>query len=275
MTMTKTLRHPSAAHRYLRPQQQQHDAEHQAVQEHRALVVRMARALARRSGPGVDVEDLVAAGLMGVLRAVRCFDASHSVPFVLFAARHARWAMLTELRNTRPMRRTASERRQQLRRAEERLVHRLHQPPTREDLAKELDATPEAVARWQAEVSLAEARALHATHAGRSAADASTAGGGGHGQGSGHDPDDVADLPDDHPLPDDIVVDLELAADLHRAIADLPPRLAGVVRTTYFEGRRLADVAQELGVTESRVSQLRTEAVLQLRHRLQLADRIP
>lgn len=250
----KTMRHPSAAHQHLRQQQleerRQQDDEHEAVQEHRALVVRMARALARRSGPGVEVEDLVAAGLMGVLRAVRCFDASLSVPFVLFAARHARWAMLTELRNTRPIRRTASDRRQQLRRAEETLVHRLHETPTRTDLAAELEASPDLIARWQAEVAAAEAQ-VHSRS------------------------DDLADeLADVRPLPDDIVLDLELAADLHRAIAELPPRLAGVVRTTYFEGRRLAEVAEELGVTESRVSQLRTEAVLQLRHRLQRPDHV-
>lgn len=278
----KTMRQPAAArqrhpsvHVGATRNPPDQDEEHRVVQENRALVVKMARSLARRSGPGVEAEDLVAAGLMGVLRAVRCFDATLSVPFVLFAARHARWAMLTELRNTRPMRRTASERRRQLRRAEESLVHRLHESPSMIELAAELAASPDVVARWQAEVAAAEAQ-TYRTAAGRHGSNAR----GGRADGTGalggsDDVDPLAEVADGHPLPDDVVLDLELAADLHRAIDALPPRLAGVVRETYIEGRRLAEVAEELGVTESRVSQLRSEAVLQLRHRLERADRTP
>ena len=219
--------------------------EQDAVEEHRHLVVRLARATARRSGPGIEVEDLVAVGLIGVLRAARSYDAALNVPFTIYAARHARWAMLTEVRNTRPIRRSANDRRQLLRRAEDRLVQQLHQTPSRQELAEELHASPAAIERWQAEVAAAEGN-LH-THA----------------------VDDAATEPADlEPLPEDVVLDLELTADLHHAIDALPPRLAGVVRTTFFEGRRLSDVAEELGVTESRVSQLRTEAVHLLRTRL-------
>ena len=240
----KTMHHPSAA---ARAAADVAGDEHRLVQEQRPVVTRMARALARRSGAGVEVEDLVAAGLIGVLRAARSYDAAHCVPFLLFAARHARWAMLTELRNTRPMRRSASERRRQLRGAEERLVHRLHGAPTTDELAGELAATPATVARWQAEVASAEAAVARI---GRGSDDADTT---------------LDDVADHGPLPDDIVLELELAAELHRAIALLPPRLESVVRTTFFDGRRLVDVAEELGITESRVSQLRSEAVQRLR----------
>jgi RNA polymerase sigma factor for flagellar operon FliA len=151
------------------------------------------------------------------------------------------------------MRRGVSDRRRQLQRAEERVVHRLHHAATAADLAEELDAPESVVARWQAEVAAAE---RHPAFAGLRA----------HVNAR---PDAEPEIADVRPLPDEVVLDLELLAELHRAIGALPDRLAHVVRATWFEGRRLADVAEELGVTESRVSQLRTEAVVALRHQLQ------
>jgi RNA polymerase sigma factor for flagellar operon FliA len=185
--------------------------------------------------------------------------------------------MLSELRISHPMRRGVSDRRRQLQRAEERLVHKLHHTPTAAELAVELE-TPEAVvARWQAEVAAAE---RHPSFAGRTASRRGAAGTTSSARGAttgtsggGRRGDERADEPPDlGPQPDEIVLDLELLAALHRAIGDLPARLGLIVRATYFEGRRLADVAAELGVTESRISQLRTEAVSALRHRLQLDE---
>jgi DNA-directed RNA polymerase specialized sigma subunit len=68
--------------------------EHAAVRDHRGLVVRIAATLARRVGPAAETEDLVAAGLLGVVRAARTYDPALGVRFELFAARHARWSML-------------------------------------------------------------------------------------------------------------------------------------------------------------------------------------
>jgi RNA polymerase sigma factor for flagellar operon FliA len=231
--------------------------EHTAVTTHRAMVNRIAATLARRAGPVAEIDDLVAAGLLGVVRAARTFDPGLGVPFELFVARHARWAMLTELRGSHPLRRGVSDRRRQLQKAEERLVHRLHHAPTAADLAAELDTPESVVARWQAEIAAAERHPSAARLAPRPRSSGV----------AGQEPEE--EVVDGEPLPDEVVLDLELLAALHRAIEDLPPRLALIVRATYFEGRRLAEVALELGVTESRISQLRTEAVTHLRHQMQ------
>lgn len=238
--------------------------EHEAVTVHRPIVVRIATSLSRRTGPVAELDDLVAAGLLGVVRAARSYDPSLGVPFELYAARHARWAMLSELRGSHPLRRGVNDRRRQLRNVEERLVHRLHHAPTAAEIAAELDAPESVVARWQAEIAAAE---RHPAFAGqRGHAPGATKADGTSAPGPVND---GADEPvDGEPSPEDVVLDLELLASLHRAIEALPPRLGAVVRATYLEGRLLADVAAELGVTESRVSQLRTEAVRALRHRL-------
>nr|WP_240917620.1 sigma-70 family RNA polymerase sigma factor [Phycicoccus sp. HDW14] len=67
------------------------------------------------------------------------------------------------------------------------------------------------------------------------------------------------------PHPEDVVVDNEREAYLTAAVESLPERLRTVVRAVFFEDRLLKDVAEELGVTESRVSQLRSEALVMLR----------
>jgi RNA polymerase sigma factor for flagellar operon FliA len=254
--------------------------EHEAVTANRSVVRRLALTLLRRTGPAVELDDLIAAGLLGVVRAARSYDPTLGVPFELYVVRHARWSMLTELRQSHPLRRSVSDRRRQLLRAEERLTHRLHHPPTRADLAQELDAAESTVARWQAEIAAAERHPSFAGLAGRRAVTATTGFGhrtrpDGSSGGGGAAGDGDLEPPDREPLPEDVVVDLELLATLHQAIDELPARLAHVVRATYFEGRLLADVAVELGVTESRVSQLRTDAVKALRLRLHDAETGP
>ena len=67
--------------------------------------------------------------------------------------------------------------------------------------------------------------------------------------------------------------DREQLGYLHDAIAELPERLRYVVESYFFDQRQMADIAAELGVTESRISQLRAEALKLLRHGLAAASR--
>jgi len=65
--------------------------------------------------------------------------------------------------------------------------------------------------------------------------------------------------------PEEVLIDRERIGYLHDAIAALPERLRVVVESYYFQSRPMAELAAELGVTESRVSQLRAEATALLR----------
>jgi RNA polymerase sigma factor for flagellar operon FliA len=72
--------------------------------------------------------------------------------------------------------------------------------------------------------------------------------------------------------PEQLLLDREQLGYLHDAIAELPERLRHVVRAYFFDQRQMADIAAELGVTESRISQLRAEALKLLRHGLASAE---
>ena len=76
----------------------------------------------------------------------------------------------------------------------------------------------------------------------------------------------AAMLPDTQRGPEQILLDREQLGYLHDAIEALPKRLRYVVRCYCFEQRQMSDIATELGVTESRISQLRAEALKLLKH---------
>jgi RNA polymerase sigma factor FliA len=70
------------------------------------------------------------------------------------------------------------------------------------------------------------------------------------------------------PTPEQTLLDRERIGYLHDAIANLPERLRTVIQAYYFNQRPMAELATELGVTESRISQLRAEATHLLRDAL-------
>jgi RNA polymerase sigma factor for flagellar operon FliA len=82
-------------------------------------------------------------------------------------------------------------------------------------------------------------------------------------------------LPTNNDGPETLLLKREQIGYLQDAIAELPDRLRTVVQRYFFENRKMAEIAQELGVTESRVSQLRSEALSLLRHGLSSVDEAP
>jgi RNA polymerase sigma factor for flagellar operon FliA len=76
-------------------------------------------------------------------------------------------------------------------------------------------------------------------------------------------------LPASGPTPEDLLLDREQLAYLHDAVSLLPERLRQVVVGYFFEERQMQDIADEMGVTCSRVSQMRAEALLLLREAMQ------
>jgi RNA polymerase sigma factor FliA len=89
-------------------------------------------------------------------------------------------------------------------------------------------------------------------------------------------PDDGAELlPTGGDGPEGLLIKREQLGYLRDAITELPERLRIVVQQYFFEQRKMADIAAELGVTESRVSQLRSEALVLLREGMQAVEGTP
>jgi len=214
------------------------------VRAHQTLVTRHARSIARRWRGHVEMEDLVGVGLFAVLNATRSFDADRKVPLAVHATRAARWAMLSEARTSAIVRRGVVDRKRALLAAESEIEQRHGRVASTAEVAAELGVDVARVDRWRQQSAAIDRVAIVDLEASLSSVDDS--------------------LPEDHVLREELLDALRIA------IAALPAKLQWVIGATYFDNRPLASVAADLGVSESRVSQLRAEAVALLRDGLRL-----
>lgn len=189
----------------------------------------------------VSREDLVSAGHLALVLASRAYDAATGVPFARYAALRIRGALIDELRSMDWASRGARHRARQLSQASDRLTAALGRTPTRGELADELGTDLAAVDQARQD---AERRVL--------SMDATV--------------HPVAELVrDDTPGPEESVLVGERLRYLRAAVDTLPDRLRTVVEGLFLHDRSVAELADELGVTQSRISQLRTEALSLMR----------
>lgn len=182
-------------------------------------------------------DDLVSAGMAALAAAATSYDAATGVPFARYATMRIRGALLDELRSMDWAPRGARSRARALEGVEERLTADLGRRPTRDELAAAIGCAPDEVDAVRGDVQ----RAVVSLEAFDGALG------------------DV--LPQKGIGPEEHVLQGEQVRYLHAAVAALPERLRSVVAGLYLEDRSVTEVAEELGVTESRISQLRTEAL--------------
>lgn len=214
------------------------------VRTHLPLVRRAVAELSARMPKHAARDDLMSAGMLGLAQAARNFDESLGVPFHRYATTRIRGALLDELRAhdwaSRPVRAKA----RQMDVTIERLTAKLGRYP---DLAELAEAMGIGTAAVQAlTTDLHRATVLNY--------DSMLMSG-----------DGEAVLLVDDETPEIELLERERNAYLVDAIRSLPPRLAVVVTGYFFEDRSMHDIGAELGVSESRVSQLRAEALDLLR----------
>ena len=217
------------------------------VRDHLPLVGYAVTEIASRIPRHVSRDDLVSAGMLGLLQAARSFDPTRGVEFGPFAKLRIRGALLDELRSrdwaSRSVRSTA----RTVEMAAEQLTARLQRTPTAGEVAAHMGVDLQAIERISADVERATVVNYESVV-------------------MGGDADDL--LPSSGHTPEQQVLARERCSYLYDAVAVLPERLRLVVVGSFFEDRPLLDIAQELGVTESRVSQMRSEALLLLRDAL-------
>ena len=219
------------------------------VKTHLPLVGHLVRDVIARVPAHVHRDDLVSAGMYALTMAAQSFDPTRGVPFASFASLRIRGALTDELRGMDWASRAVRSRARDIEVAREDLTAALGRTPTRTELAGNLELTVH-------DIDVAD-RDVH--RAGLLSMEALT-------------PQRRAELPVADDGPEAICLQREQIGELRDAIAVLPDRLRMVVEQYYFAQRRMAEIAAELGVTESRVSQLRSEALRLLRSHLQAAS---
>jgi RNA polymerase sigma factor for flagellar operon FliA len=214
--------------------------------------------VAGRLGSGlpthVDENDLVSYGLLGLIGAIERYDPERDVKFETYAMARIKGSIIDELRAMDWVPRSVRSRARDIERAMTQLEAKLHRAPSDEELAQRLGITEEELGDSLTEISRSSIAALDEMW--------STSAGG--------DQISLIDTIEDTtgPEPQTALAQTELREALAEAIARLPEREKLVVTLYYYEELTLREIGEVLGVTESRVSQLHTKAILRLKARL-------
>jgi RNA polymerase sigma factor FliA len=214
--------------------------------------------VAGRLGSGlpahVDEGDLVSYGLLGLIGAIDRYDPDRDIKFETYAIARIKGAIIDELRALDWVPRSVRSRAREIERAIGELEAKLGTAPTDEQIAEKIGITVEELEDSLTDISRTSIAALDELW--------SVSGDG--------DQVSLMDTIEDTsgPRPETALDEAEMREALAEAIARLPEREKLVVTLYYYEELTLREIGEVLGVTESRVSQLHTKAILRLKARL-------
>jgi RNA polymerase sigma factor FliA len=214
--------------------------------------------VAGRLGSGlpahVDEGDLVSYGLLGLIGAIERYDPDRDIKFETYAISRIKGAIIDELRALDWVPRSVRSRAREIERAIAELEAKLGTAPTDDQIAQKIGITVDELEESLTDISRSSIAALDELW--------STSGEG--------DQVSLLDTIEDTtgPRPADVLDATEMREALADAIARLPEREKLVVTLYYYEELTLREIGEVLGVTESRVSQLHTKAILRLKARI-------
>lgn len=215
--------------------------------EHTPLVKRLAHQMKAKLPPSVEVDDLVQAGMIGLLDAIQRYEENHGAQFETYAVLRIRGAMLDELRSSDWLPRSTRQNMRKVEQAMATLQQQLGRPPSESEIARSL------------KLSLADYQEMLGDS-------------GGHQlvyYEDFHDEDGNDSWLDRYAVDDDDPLRALLETDFRQAVIDaidsLPPREKILMGLYYEEELNLKEIGAVMGVSESRVSQLHSQAVGRLR----------
>lgn len=221
------------------------------VKQYAPLVRRIAHQMIARLPANVELDDMIQAGMMGLMEAAARFEEAQGTQFEVYAANRIRGAMLDELRANDWLPRSARKSQRDIENAIHRLEGKLKRAPTESEIAREIGIP---VAEYQQMLNEARgAQLIYFEDIGRADDDEDYL--------ERHIADEGAD-------PGDILRDKRFRAALAAAIEELPEREKQLMSMYYEKDMNLREIGAVMGVTESRVCQLHSQAVARLRAKL-------
>jgi RNA polymerase sigma factor for flagellar operon FliA len=206
----------------------------------------------------VEQADLVSYGMFGLIDAIDKFDPGRGFKFETYAMARIKGAILDELRSMDWVPRSVRAKARGIERAYSKLEAKFHRSPTDEELAAELEMGVGELQDVVNQISLTGIAALDEMLAGE------------RGESTTLGDTITTDLV---PGPTDVFEEEETRQLLGRSINGMPEREKLVLTLYYYENLTLAEIGSALGVTESRVCQIHTKAVLHLKSRMAAAER--
>ena len=225
----------------------------QQIAQYTPLVKRIAHHMMAKLPPSVEVDDIIQAGMMGLLDAITRYQESHGAQFETYAAQRIRGAMLDELRQCDWMPRSVRKNMRRIEAAINELEQKLKRTPSEQELAGHLKVPLADYQQW-----LQDARghqlvyyedfqdANEESYLDRHAASSQAS--------------PLEELEDDN-----------MRRILIQAIDDLPEREKLMMSLYYEKDLNLREIGEVMGVSESRVCQLHSQAIARLRSRLREA----
>ena len=214
--------------------------------------------VAGRLGSGlpahVDDDDLVSYGLLGLIGAIERFDPDRDIKFETYAIARIKGSIIDELRALDWVPRSVRSRAREIERAIADLESRLGRAPTDEEISTKLGISEDELNESLSEIGRTSIAALDELWT----------------VSAGGDQIALIDTIEDEqgPNPQSALDETEMREAIAEAISRLPEREKLVVTLYYYEELTLREIGEVLGVTESRVSQLHTKAILRLKARL-------
>ena len=229
----------------------------QMVLQYAPLIKYIASRLALRLPSHISMEDLISSGIIGLIDAVQKFDPSKNINFKTYAEFRIKGAMLDELRSLDWIPRSVRKKTHLIEDAYANLQRRLGRPAEAEEVAKFLDLELEEFYQLLDEtktvslVALEEARKSTGGHAGYLEHEV------------------LETIQDNNALDSLLAVQCsELQGIMVRAIEGLPDKEKLLISLYYYEELTMKEIGQIMGYTESRISQLHTQAMYRLKHKL-------
>ncbi|MFP7756418.1 FliA/WhiG family RNA polymerase sigma factor [Thermodesulfobacteriota bacterium B35] len=233
------------------------DDRSQLIREHMPLVELVVQRMVPQVPSFMSRDDMTSAAMVGLIDAANKFDASKGVKFNTFAEYRIRGAILDEMRKLDWFSRSLREKQNRLTQTMLRLERKLGRSPEEEEMAEAMDLTLEEYHDLLAKVSHLGCVSLHEaldhTEAGRNFLD------------------NLADA-EAGPTPLEMIENQEITAIIADILEELSEKERLVISLYYYEELTQKEIAEVIGVSEGRVSQLHSQALVKLRVKMLNAD---